>query len=166
MNTTTAHDAPQRPHRTTFRVATGLVLALALGMTALALLEPMTMAIAFVIAGVGAAGTMAMAWLMQRGSVYPRWAWWATGAVMATALLASVPISGDAVRWDDHVLPGAWMLPVYLMVMGSGRPREQAACAPASARTGWLMVGTGTLLSVVLLGAHAIVDALARLWAR
>jgi hypothetical protein len=136
-----------------------------LGMAALGRTEPMTLAAAYGIAVLGAAGTMAMAWLMQRSSRYPRWAWWATGGAMAAILLASVPVAGDGEAWEAQVRSSVWMLPWFLLVMGLDRVGAQRACAPAGRRAGWIMVGTGILMSVILLGAHAIVSGFARLFA-
>jgi hypothetical protein len=136
-----------------------------LGMAVLGRIEPMTLATAYAIAGVGAVGTMAMAWLMQRRSDYPRWAWWATGGVMAAALLISVSVTGDPAVWAEQVRSSAWMLPWSLWIMGLSRTRARGICAPAHPRAGWILLGTGMLLSVILLGAHAIVGAFLRLFA-
>jgi hypothetical protein len=67
--------------------------------------------------------------------------------------------------WEEQVRSSAWMLPWSLWIMGLSRARARGICASAHPRAGWILLGTGTLLSVILLGAHAIVGAFLRLFA-
>jgi len=165
MNTTTLQDDSRRARRSTLWMGTGLLLALVLGLAFMGRSEPMTRGLAWAIAGVGAAGTLAMAALVRRASPYPEWALWATAGVMAAGLLASVAIAGDPAVWEDSFRPNGWMLPWFLLIMSTTPASRKGACAPAHPRAGWIMVATGTLLSVIALGAHTIVDAVARLFA-
>jgi len=159
MNAATYHDEPRRPGRGAYWGALGLLLAIVLGTSALGRIEPMTWTAASAIAGVGAAGIFAMAWLMQGRTPYPRWAWWTTAGVMSGALLTSLAVADHPVVWEENVRMGASMLPWFLLMMGTTRSRK-GICSPAHARSGWIMVGTGLLMSGILLGAHAIADAL------
>jgi len=159
MNAATCHDEPRRPGRGAYWGALGLLLAIVLGTAVLGRIEPMTWTAASAIAGVGAAGILTMAGLMQRRSLYPRWAWWTTAGVMSGALLLSLALASDPAAWEADMKLGVWMLPWFLLVMGTTRSRT-GVCSPGHARPGWIMVGTGLVMSGLLLGANAIADAL------
>lgn len=160
MNDTTHPEDARASRRFALWSGTALLLVLVLGMALLAKSGPMTTTLAFTIAGVGAAGALAMAALVARASAWPRRAVWTTGAVMAAALLISVPVAGDPRIWNEDYRLGAWMLPWFVLFIGTtGARGEDGVCSPGHPAAGWIMVGVAVVMSVVLLGAHAIVDA-------
>jgi hypothetical protein len=66
-------------------------------------------------------------------------------------------LAPSAAYWDDEVRQTAWLLPWTLAILGTARPRRD--CEPAT-RNGWILVGTITILSGIMLWASAIVDGL------
>lgn len=166
MNDTMHSEDARISRRFALWSGTALLLVLVAVMALLSKNRPMTTTLAFTIAGVGAAGTLAMAALVARASAYPAWAVRATGAVMAAALLLSVPVAGDPRVWTEDYRLGAWMLPWFVLFIGtSGGRQKEGACAPGHPAAGWIMVGVAAVMSVVLLGAHVIVDAVRGLFA-
>jgi hypothetical protein len=143
---------------------TALVVGLVFAMALLGRSRPMTLSLAMAMAGLGTAGTFLMAWLVSRRSAYPRWAWYATAGVMSAALILSVFVAPDPEAWKGDVRPTAWMLPWFLLIMGLTPPRRSGICAPSDRRSGWIMVGTGVVLSVILVSANLIADWIQTIW--
>ena len=96
---------------------------------------------------VTAAGIMAMAWLVSRDSAVPRWVLWTTAAAMSivlvTGALFAPPEHGSETRTT------AWMLPWFLLMMGTTTSRKSGWCDISTTRGGWIMVATGLFLALI-----------------
>ncbi len=100
---------------------------------------------------VSSAGTFAMAWLVSRHAGERRWAWWATAGVMSAVLLTGTLVAPSGA--GKRVQMTAWMLPWFLMIMGT-TPRGRARwCDPVTAKGSWTMVLTGFAVSLILVGS-------------
>ena len=106
---------------------------------------------ALATAGVYGGGAFAMALLTARDSAYPRWAWFGSAGVLALALvLAAVfmPAPLQVKEWASM----AWMMPWLYLVMALSPAPAAGVCAPRSARSGTLLMGTSIVFSSILLG--------------
>jgi hypothetical protein len=102
-----------------------------------------------------AAGVLGMAWLTAGIARYPRWAWFTTAAVMAAGLVGDAVLAsalGGPVKREEV----GWLFPWLFLMLALSPPAKKGWCAEGQLRLGWLLVGTGVLLSVILLGARLI----------
>jgi hypothetical protein len=90
MNAALVQNAPETGRRKIMWGGLGLLFTFTVAAVLVGRLTPVTQGAVLTMAGVSAAGTLAMAWLMARGSGAPRWSWWATGGIMAAGILLSV----------------------------------------------------------------------------
>jgi hypothetical protein len=160
MNAALVQNAPETGRRKIMWGGLGLLFTFTVAAVLVGRLTPVTQGAVLTMAGLSAAGTLAMAWLMARGSGAPRWSWWATGGIMATGILLTVFLVADPAEWKRTVNVSTWMLPWFLLVMGTTRARKAPDCGPARARSGRVMLGTGLVLTVILLGTPLIAERL------
>ena len=109
------------------------------------------------MAMISALGTFVIGWLCARVSAYPRWAWFASAAVMGFATLVSAAVTDPRV-WLKDVHSTVWMLPWFLLITGLMPSSRAGLCAPGHPRAGWVMIVASTVLSAFLLAAHGIGD--------
>jgi hypothetical protein len=133
-------------------VGTAIVVAMTLGSAIVGRVQPMTLDVAHVMAGLFAFGTVVIGVFGSRSQTYPRWAWAASTAIMAVLIFAS-SFWVDAPVWKKDFFPSAWMLPWVLVMMGSTAGRKSGKCSPAHSRSGWIMVLGTTIVTLILLFA-------------
>jgi hypothetical protein len=108
-----------------------------------------------------AAGTLAMAWHALRYVAYPRWAWFTTAVLMASAVPLSALLAPEPSAWRD-VSSTSWMVPWFFLVAATTPQTCRGWCSPAFRWSGWVLVGVGTFFAAALLGAPFIAAALGR----
>ena len=107
---------------------------------------------ALAVAGVYAAGALVMAWLASRSTDHPRWAWFGSAGVFASALVVAAlawPAPAQVKDWASM----AWMFPwLHLVTALSPAPATATgACAARGAWRGPVLVGTSVVYSSILL---------------
>jgi hypothetical protein len=147
------NDTIRRPSLPRVLLALGLLLA---GTLATVVLSPRTGATesqVLAAAGVAALATLAMAALFARLTAYPLAAWWTTAGLMAAGIVAGALWAPSPAYWWEHSRGIVWMYPWFFMIFAPLGRGARGICSPASRFSGWLLVGTGLLFSLLLQGA-------------
>ena len=111
---------------------------------------------ALVVAAIYGLGTLVMAVLTARATVFPRWAWFTTAGLLSLALMLGAIGARDPRELKD-LTSSAWMMPWMLLLMGLTPSPTSGWCATHTTRAGWLLVGFGFLFTVILLGLPLLV---------
>jgi hypothetical protein len=131
-----------------------VIVSISLGLGAL---RPHTAATMFGSAAAAAGGTLAMVLYLVRWTPYPRWGFLGAAVLLAFAVMLSPLVMRDPAPWSEEVRRMLWMYPCFFMVMAWVNPGGKPAwCAPEAPRSGWLLIATAALLTVILWGATFI----------
>jgi hypothetical protein len=105
---------------------------------------------AMAVAGTYGAGAFVMAWLASRSTDHPRWAWFGSAGVFASALVVAAlawPAPAQVKDWASM----AWMFPWLHLVTALSPAPATGACAARGAWRGPVLVGTSVVYSSILL---------------
>jgi len=105
---------------------------------------------ALAVAGTYGAGAIVMAWIASRSTAYPRWAWFGSAGVFASALVVAAlawPAPAQVKDWTST----AWLFPWLHLVTALSPTPATGACAGRGAWGGPLLVGTSVVYSSILL---------------
>ena len=105
---------------------------------------------ALAVAGVYAAGALVMAWLASRSTDHPRWAWFGSAGVFASALVVAALAWSAPAQVKDWASM-AWMFPWLHLVTALSPAPATGACAARGAWRGPVLVGTSVVYSSILL---------------
>ena len=105
---------------------------------------------ALAVAGVYVTGAFVMAWLASRATDHPRWAWFGSAGVFASALVVAAlawPAPAQVKDWASM----AWMFPWLHLVTALSPAPATGVCAARGAWRGPVLVGTSLVYSSFLL---------------
>jgi hypothetical protein len=105
---------------------------------------------ALAVAGIYGAGALVMAWLASRSTAYPRWAWFGSAGVFASALVVAAlawPAPAQVKDWTST----AWLFPWLHLVTATSPAPATGACAARGSWSGPVLVGTSVVYSSILL---------------
>jgi hypothetical protein len=145
-----------KPGPSRLLIGTSIIAIGMIGSTFLSRPLPLTSSMISLATMATALSMLAAAAVMGAVTPYPRWAHWASAAVLAGWVLASPWISADPATWRSEVRPNLWFIPWFGLTTATMVPRARGWCATAGRRAGWLMVTASVVLGGALMFAERI----------